>query len=389
MSDPSPDRPHRPADPRPLRVAVTLTQCWHRVPGGTATSVLDLVRALGAGPSGLDLVGVGPRSGRLPAAPWTPPIEVVRLGLPLPYLYDAWTLLGRPTVESATGPVDLVHLTVPITPPRTEVPLVATVHDVLPLTRPEWFTGRGARLMRRGLDAIRRTAAVVMVPSQVVADEAAAQGFDPGRLVVVPWGAGPAPAPGPDDTATRRRHGLTGPYVLFVGTAEPRKGLAVLAAALVRLGRPDLTLALAGPPGWGDADGGLLASVPGPVVRLGFVDRSDLPSLQRGAELAVVPSLAEGFGLPVLEALSAGAAVVTTSGTACGEVAGPAAELVPPADPQSLADAMARLLDDAPARDRLRRAGPARAAGFRWADTAQAVRDVYERVGRGRTGGRS
>jgi glycosyltransferase involved in cell wall biosynthesis len=139
-------------------------------------------------------------------------------------------------------------------------------------------------------------------------------------------------------------------------------------------------LAVAGPPGWGDADAGLLAGVPGPVVRLGFVDPGDLPTLHRGAVATVVPSLAEGFGLPVLEALAAGAAVVTTSGTACGEVAGDAALLVPPGDAEALASALGRLLDDAEVRERLRAAAPARAAAFHWGDTAAAVLEVYRRV---------
>lgn len=376
MSSPEPSRPAR-----PVTVAVTVTQCWHRVPGGTATSILELLRHLRRRADAPTLVGVAPRAHRVPPAPWTPPVPVAHLPLPLPVLYDAWTLLRWPSVEPATGPVDLLHLTVPVTPPRSRVPLVATVHDVLPLTHPEWFTRRGARLMRRGLERVRDEARAVMVPSAAVAAEARAAGFDEDRLVVVPWGSAPVPEPPPERiAAVRVRHGLRGPYLLFVGTAEPRKGLAVLADALIRLGRAGLTLAVAGPPGWGDADAGLLAGVPGPVVRLGFVDPGDLPTLHRGAVATVVPSLAEGFGLPVLEALAAGAAVVTTSGTACGEVAGDAALLVPPGDAEALASALGRLLDDAEVRERLRAAAPARAAAFHWGDTAAAVLEVYRRV---------
>ena len=357
----------------PIRVAVGVTQCWHRVPGGTATSIVDLIGALGARPDDVDVVAVGPRSST-PPSPDLGAATIRRLPLPLPLLYDAWTALRRPTLTSAAGAVDLVHVTVPITPPRDRVPLVATVHDVLPLSHPEWFTGRGARLMRRGLRAIAERADVVVVPSRATERDCISHGFDASRMRVVPWGSAP-PLPPPGGGATRPELGER--YVLFVGTTEPRKGLRVLADALVELDRSDVSLVLAGPSGWGDADGGRLAAVPGPVHTLGYVDRAELVALERGAAAVCIPSLAEGFGLPVLESLAAGAVVVTTADTACGEVAGDAATLVPAGDAAALADALARLLDDPSASDDLRARGPARAAEFTWAATADGVIDAY------------
>ena len=372
------------------RVAITLTQCWHRVPGGTATSVERLVDAM-APSERAELIGVGAR-GELrrpgswrrssPPGTWIPPIPIEQLPLPLPVLYDAWARFGRPTVSSATGPVDLVHLTVPMTPPRDDVPLVATVHDLFPLTHPEWMTPRGAGLMRSGLESIRERARLVMVPTEHVAADCASVGFDPGRVRVVPWGVTPTDPTDDDVARVRRRYGLGGPYVLFVGTLEPRKNLALLFQALVQLSRPGITLALVGPAGWGDPlsgdDAAGVGDVPSPVARLGFVPEADLAALERGAAAFCFPSLAEGFGLPVLEAMAAGAAVITSRGTAVGEVAGHGAHLIDPTDPSDLAGALAAVLDEPGYAGTLRAAGRDRAKEFTWARAAAATLDVYD-----------
>jgi len=360
---------------RPPRVAVTMTQCWHRVPGGVASSITRLVDAVAA--TGLvELVAVGPRSRRAPE-PWSPSVEVAHLSLPLPLLYDSWHRTRWPAVESAVGPVDVVHHTIPIVPVPGPTPVLATVHDVLPLTDPGSFTGRGARLMRRGLERIRDTATVLVVPSRHVQDAAVSVGAAPGRLHLVPWGVEPVEPGDHEVLDARRRHGLTGDYVLFVGTLEPRKGLDTLAAAIGLLDRPGLTLAVAGPLGWGEVLADELAAVASPVARLGFVDDADLAPLMRGAAAVCSPSRAEGFGLPVLEAMAAGAAVVTTAGTAPAEVAGDAAVLVPPDDAAGLALAIASVLDERPLADRLRAAGVERAASYRWDDAARRYVELY------------
>lgn len=366
---------------RPLRVAVTMTQCWHRVPGGVASSVTRLVSAL-SWRDEVELLAVGPCSRRGPD-PWAPPVEVVQLPLPLPLLYDAWHHLGRPGVEAVTGPVDVVHHTIPIVPGPGPVPVLATVHDVLPLTEPGGFTGRGARLMRRGLCRIADTASTVVVPSEHVGAAATAAGFAAARVNVVPWGVEPGV---PDDEAVRaarRRHGLDGDYVLFVGTLEPRKGLDTLVRAVGALDRPDLTLAVAGPHGWGEVLGDELAAVASPVARLGFVPDGDLAPLMRGALAMCAPSRAEGFGLPVLEAMAAGAAVVTTAGTALAEVAGDAAVLVEPDDPVGLAGAIEALRRDPASADRLRGDAVRRADAFGWERCAQRYLELYHLAARG------
>ncbi len=369
------------------RVAVTLTQCWHRVPGGTASAALGVVRALQAG-GAVDLVGVGPAGelrrprswapSALPAAPFTPPIPVARLPLPLPVLYDSWARWGRPSIESATGPVDVVHLTVPMRAPIGRAPLVATVNDLFPLQEAMHPDGRGARLMGAGLRWIRDHAARVVVPSRATAEDCRAVGFDEAQLRVVPYGVSPVQVDDERAAEVARSRGLRGPYVLFVGTLEPRKNLSTLFDAMRRLDRPDVTLVLAGPAGWGDTDE--LPHVPFPVARLGFVPDSELAALMRASAVFCFPSLAEGFGLPVLEAMAAGAAVVTSSTTSTAEVAGDAALLVDPTDADALGAAIGRVLDDDALSQRLRALGRARAALWTWDDCARRTVEVYHEV---------
>lgn len=374
------------------RVAVTLTQCWHLVPGGSATSILGLVDAV-ASTGEVDLVGVGPAGelrrpstwatgrgrGRLPEPPFTPTIPLRRVGLPLPILYDAWERLGRPSIESAVGAVDLVHLTIPVPVPPSATPVVATVHDLVPLTEPELLTGRGARLTRAGIEWIRTHARRVMVPSRSVEAECVEHGFDPERIRVVPWGVDLTASEPAAEQVERvlRRHSVHAPYVLFVGTVEPRKNLAGLMRAMSRLGRPDVSLVLVGPDGWGPSLDGELAGVPGPVRRLGFLPSADVAALQRGAAAFCFPSLVEGFGLPVLEAMAAGAAVVTSAGTATEEVGGDGAVLVDPRDPDAIAAAIGALIDDPDEAASLRSRGRHRAGTFRWDDAARRTIEVY------------
>lgn len=366
-----------------VRVAMTMTQCWHRVPGGTATSVVELAAALDARRD-MELVVVGARG--TPSTDVAPPVGIASVALPLGVraLYESWDRIGRPTIEpvvaSVLGELDLIHLTVPMGPPRTTVPLVATVHDLFPLSRPEWFTRRGVRLMVPALERIRDRADAVIVPSRAVARDCIAHGFAEDRLHVVPWGSRRVVVDAERAATARKRLSITGDYVLFVGTVEPRKGLPVLADALARLGRPELTLVIAGPSGWGADTDAILAAVPGPVRRLGFLSADDLAAVRAGAAVCALPSWAEGFGLPALEALAAGAPLVTSAGTALEEVTGDAALLVAPGRSDLLADALRSVLDDPSLARHLAEIGPVRAAELTWDGTADAVAGVYREV---------
>lgn len=363
----------------PVRVAVTVEQCWHRVPGGTATSVLRLVDALADRP-GLDLVGVAARHGEPPPEPFVPRMPVRHLPLPRPLLYETWHAVGRPRVERATGPVDVVHATA-VAIPGTAAPLVVTIHDLAFLADPTQATTHGNRFFRRGTELARRRAVRVMVPSEATAAECRAAGFDPDRLRIVPWGVDvPAPTEPAVVDEVLARYGLVRPFLLFVGTVEPRKNLAAVVAAAVGLDGLDVDLVLVGPDGWNEDLEARLAPLDSTTVRVrrvGFVPDDDLAALYARCAVFCYPSLREGFGLPVLEAMAHGAPVVTSSGTATAEVAGDAALLADPGDRAAVAAAVRRIVDDPGLAAELRSRGVEQARRFPWARSAALAHEVY------------
>jgi glycosyltransferase involved in cell wall biosynthesis len=354
-----------------VRVAYTIEQCWHDVPGGTAAAALAVARHVPA--EDVELVGVAARHASPPGEPWTPPIPVRHLPLPRAVLYDAWLRLGWPPVERATGPVDVVHATTIVVPPRS-FPLVVTIHDLAFLHDPSQFTRRGDVTFRRSLARVRDRADLVLCSSAATLEDCVVAGLPRERLRHVPLGVDP-PQPLSDGAvaASRQRHDLPERYLLFVGTLEPRKNLHRLVQAHRSI--PDApVLAVAGPDGWGP---GAPPTDSQRVKLLGFVSEADKQALYAGAAAFCYPSTREGFGLPVLEAMARGAPVVTSRGTATEEAAGGAAVLVDPFD----VDDIARGIDEALGRaDELAAGGPGRAAACSWTDTARATVRAYREV---------
>ena len=362
-------------------MAVTLEQCWHRVPGGTATSILGTVSAL-TRRDDIEVVGVAARHAEPTETPFRPPVEVRQLILPRLAMYESWHGLRWPRVENATGPVDVVHATAVAVPP-SRAPLVMTIHDLAFLADPTLVTRPGNRFVRRGTDLARRHARLVLVPSEATASECRAAGFDPDRIRIVPWGVDPRPVGSEEVQAMRERLGLHRPYVLFVGTIEPRKNLAGVIGAVAGLAGREIDLVIAGPDGWNedlDRRLGVLEGTGIGVHRLGFLPPEDLLPLYGGAAVFCFPSLREGFGMPVLDAMAHGAPVVTSAGTATAEVAGDAGLLIDPLDPSAITEALAKILDDAALGDRMRQAGRARATEFTWDRTAELTVAAYREV---------
>jgi glycosyltransferase involved in cell wall biosynthesis len=360
-----------------LRVALTIEQCWHRVPGGTAVAAIETARALTAR-ADVDIIGVAAGHPQPAPEPWTPPIRVAQLPLPRPALYESWHRLRWPPVQHATGPVDVVHATTFAIPPKS-APLVVTVHDLAFLRHPAHFTRRGLRLFRRGLQLATQDAAVVLCASEATLHECRDAGFEPSRLLKVPFGVDATRAAQSDVERVKRRYGLAEQYILWTGTIEPRKNLAGLMSAYRELDH-DIELVLAGPEGWHEDLDARVRGLQDRVRTLGFVPKEDLAPLYAGASVFCWPTLLEGFGFPVLEAMAQGAPVVTSRGTSTEELAGDAGVLVDPHDPGSIAAGIRSVLEDEGLARKLRELGLARAAEYAWARTAELTVEAYRRA---------
>ncbi len=358
-----------------MRVGYTLEQCWHDVPGGTAVAALEVAAELvgAASATGLELVGVAGTHRDPPVEPWVPPVTVHALPGAGARLYARWLWTARPLIELATGPVDVAHATT-IIPCASRAPLVVTVHDLAFLHEPDHFTRWGVALFRRSLTVIRRRAALVLCSSTATMDDCESAGIGGDRLRLVPLGVRVAATSASDTAEALRLTGGLRDYLVFVGTLEPRKNLTRLIEAVGRSGL-GLPLVVVGPPGWGDT----LERSSGatPVVFVGQVDEGVRNALVAGAAMLCYPSLREGFGLPVLEAMALGTPVVTSRGTATEETAAGAAALVDPTDVDDIAFGITEAVRR---RVELRAAGRERAALMTWAETARATLAAYREV---------
>jgi glycosyltransferase involved in cell wall biosynthesis len=284
-------------------------------------------------------------------------------------------------VQWVTGAVDLVHATTITVPPRRRgVPLTVTVHDLFPLDHPDQFTERGRSMMGRGIELARAEADVVLCSSRSTLERCVTAGFDRPRLRHVPLGVTPRDVDDGEVDAVRSRHGLDRPFVLWVGTVEPRKNLGTLVAAMARVDPALGDLVLVGPQGWHVDLDALVAPLGDRVKRLGRVDDAELAALNRAASVAALPSHAEGFGLTALEAMVQGTPVVVSAGSASEEVVGDAGVVLPADDVDAWADALAALLADPERAAALGEAGRSRSAAYGWDACGAATLDAYRSV---------
>jgi len=309
------------------------------------------------------------------ASRWSPHLHVRGPGVRAAWMQtEVPSLLADARADVAVFP----NYAVPLASP---CPTAVVVHDLAILRLPEHFTLRKRLFMHAMLRQSVATASVIGTVSEASQyDIEDLLGVDRARIALLPGAAHPScrPAARDDVAAVRARHGLTRPYVLTVGTLEPRKDLLTLLRAFDRLERQvkDHDLVVVGGRGWKDR--GLLRELEARTVSrgvrwLGYVSEPDLVSLYTGADLFVFAARLEGFGLPVLEAMACGTPVIASDIAALREVGGDVARFVPPGDAAAFARAITETLADPAARDRARTAGPARAGRFSWTRTAEAL----------------
>lgn len=282
--------------------------------------------------------------------------------------------MGLPRAEQIVRGCDVVH-SIDIVPPPTRRPLVVTVHDVLPLTIPEQYEDRQRSMIQRQVALAARHADVVLTTCAATRAAIIENTRIPeDRIVVAPLGHRRA-------RSSSAQRLIDGPYLLAVGSLTPRKGFHTLIEALARMADMNLPLVIAGPDGWRADEIRRTVQRVGiaPQIRiLGRVDDETLSGLYEHALALCHPSTAEGFGIPVLEAMAFGTPVVAADIPPVREVTGGHAFLVPPDDVDALVETLSAVVGDEPTRTSHVDAARARSQDYTWAAMAERIRAVYE-----------
>jgi glycosyltransferase involved in cell wall biosynthesis len=322
---------------------------------------------------------------RYPHRAWPPNVTLVDRRLPVQALNLAWNRLGWPSLDRLVGaPLDLVHSPHPLIVPGRKSRHVVTIHDLFFLKHPELTQSEIRRdyvpLVR---DHVRRADGVICVSEHTASEARLLLDVPLEKIVVVHNGVDPAyraPISPEEVDAILAKHRLPRGALLFIGSDEKRKNLVNLAMAYMGLARrrahvPPLVLV---GPGSHWAQGGAIS---GPqIFATGYLSTRDIRGLMAASAALVMPSLEEGFGLPVAEAMAAGLPVVCSKGSGLQEVAGGAATLVSPLDAASIAKGIERLLDDPALADEQRRLGLEQSRFFDWDRAAQQTLEFYRRL---------
>jgi glycosyltransferase involved in cell wall biosynthesis len=364
-------------------VALLADQLFAAVPGGTGTYVRELLPALRAADPTLDLTVFHARQERPVPLAELDGIPRVELARGIRALYPSWNLVGRPALPPSLAGAGVLHAPSPVAipPARQGQRLVVTVHDLAFRLYPSLFPPAWRAIYRTGLRrAVRHADAIVAISRHTAHDLARHAAVEPARIHVIPLAASLSETVEDPEPALERLK-VPRPYLLFVGTLEPRKNLVRLVRAYRRVAvRLPHTLVLAGPAGWRTQrlHRELSLRGPGRILLTGRVSSADLDALYRGAAAFCYPSLYEGFGLPVVEAMARGVPTVIADASSLPEVAGDAALRANPRSVRSLTGALERILTDRDEADRLAEAGRERASLFSWEQTARMTLRVYE-----------
>ena len=285
----------------------------------------------------------------------------------------AWEQVAGPALAHGADVWHGPHYTMPL---LAWTPAVVTIHDLTFFDHPEWHEQSKVRFFRRMIRLSARRAKVFICVSDRTADRLHELVNPRIPVVVAPLGVDLQRFRAVDD---RVDVDLPERYVAYVGTIEPRKNIPALVRAVSKLD-PSVHLVLAGLPGWGseEVDRAIAAAgIESRVVRLGYVPDDVVPALLRRAAAVAYPAFEEGFGLPALEALACGAALVTSANSVMADVVGDAALVVPPGDDNALVGALRSLVEGGGDAERLRAVGPLVAARYSWAHTAERHIEAY------------
>ena len=298
----------------------------------------------------------------------------------------AWALSNHPRIRDMEGPLDLLHVLTPTVPVPTAVPLVVTVHDLMPLKYPHLWRRRPQIMFADAMRRFRRSARWVIAISEATRrDVVELLGFPEERTTVVHHGLPVhfASAPAAAQDAVRQKYELgENPVLLFVGAVAERKNVVRLVDAFAHLAHDVLgvRLVLAGSPGIGYdrlIDRIRATGLSGSITVTGHAPQGDVEALMATARGLVLPSLDEGFGFPALEAMSVGTPVIASTAGSLPEVVGDAGLLVSPIDADAIAAAMHRLITDDGLRETLSRRSKERAATFTWRRAAEQTLETY------------
>lgn len=305
---------------------------------------------------------------------------------PYRLLQWGWRYLNFPKINRWLPPFDVFFAPHFLLPAGDYKKLVVAVHDVIFLDHPEWFLESDVSFFTQSLKkTLARANQVITVSEASKAAIVAKALISADRIKFVPPGVDFIPPTGDELARVKKLYNLPDSYLLFLGTLEPRKNILRILDAYRMLADSGLKfpLILAGRRGWlGQELEDKLASLNlGEKVRLlGNFDRVDRPALLAGARALVFPSLAEGFGLPVVEAMAAGVPVLTSNISSLPEAAGDAAILVDPYDVAAIAGGIEQICDDANLARDLSRRGLERAKGYTWKNTAEATLKIMEEI---------